>query len=47
MIKVDNITHNNDKLLHYDDSNKSYVQQSSVLQVFSLIDLYMMIALYL
>jgi hypothetical protein len=39
MTKVNNIT-------HY-DNNYYCVQQSSVLQVFNLIDLYMMIALYL
>jgi hypothetical protein len=44
-----NITHYNNNILHYDNNNnnKKCVQQSSVLQVFNLIDLYMMIALYL
>ena len=45
MTKINNITHYNNNILHYD--NKKCVQQSSVLQVFNLIDLYMMIALYL
>ena len=45
MTKINNITHYNNNLLHYD--NNKCVQQSSVLQVFNLMDLYMMIALYL
>jgi hypothetical protein len=45
MTKIDNITHYNNNVLHYD--NYKCVQQSSVLQVFNLMDLYMMIALYL
>ena len=45
MTKINNITHYNNNILYYD--NKKCVQQSSVLQVFNLMDLYMMIALYL
>ncbi len=46
MTKIYNITHINNYILHY-DNNKRCVQRSSVLQVFNLMDLYMMIALYL
>jgi hypothetical protein len=50
MTKINNITHilhYNNNILHYDNNNNNFGQQSSVLQVFNLIDLYMMIALYL
>ena len=46
MTKINTKEHINNNILHY-DNNKSCVQRSSVLQVFNLIDLYMMIALYL
>jgi hypothetical protein len=44
---INNITHYNHNVLHYDNNNNNFVGQSSVLQVFNLIDLYMMIALFL
>jgi hypothetical protein len=44
--KINNITHYNHNVLHYDNNN-NFVGQSSVLQVFNVIDLYMMIALFL
>ncbi len=48
MTKINNIAHYNNNILHYDNNKNNCVQQpSSVLQVFNLIDLYMMIALYL
>ena len=47
MTKINSITHINNNILHYDNNKKNCVQRSSVLQVFNLIDLYMMIALYL